>query len=203
MAGGTAAGQTSHHAMNQIIEDDSVKMMRLVEREFVDICEQYLLTENEVYESISLLKKCLTKSELKNIYASQNREIYIQSIILDAVQQIVNKRMIINNLRDEDIFWGMRILIEDAIDGEGIFDEKASLVGVSQVQTELLSKSNICDEQMAQIMQPVMQMNRTQLRTERTLRSMKRNNEETADKIYEIMSERELLKSELSNLLEE
>ena len=97
----------------------------------------------------------------------------------------------------------MRILIEDAIDGEGIFDEKASLVGVSQVQTELLSKSNICDEQMAQIMQPVMQMNRTQLRTERTLRSMKRNNEETADKIYEIMSERELLKSELSNLLEE
>ena len=203
MAGGTAAGQTSHHAMNQIIEDDSVKMMRLVEREFVDICEQYLLTENEVYESISLLKKCLTKSELKNIYASQNREIYIQSIILDAVQQIVNKRMIINNLRDEDIFWGMRIIIEDAIDGEGIFDEKASLVGVSQVQTELLSKSNICDEQMAQIMQPVMQMNRTQLRTERTLRSMKRNNEETADKIYEIMSERELLKSELSNLLEE
>ena len=203
MAGGTAAGQTSHLAMNQIIEDDSVKMMRLVEREFVDICEQYLLTENEVYESISLLKKCLTKSELKNIYASQNREIYIQSIILDAVQQIVNKRMIINNLRDEDIFWGMRILIEDAIDGEGIFDEKASLVGVSQVQTELLSKSNICDEQMAQIMQPVMQMNRTQLRTERTLRSMKRNNEETADKIYEIMSERELLKSELSNLLEE
>ena len=66
VAGGTAAGQITHNALDNVIEDDSVKMMRIVEQEFVSICEQYLLTENEVYSCLPLLKDRLTQKELKN-----------------------------------------------------------------------------------------------------------------------------------------
>ncbi|MCM1497598.1 MAG: hypothetical protein NC124_03940 [Clostridium sp.] len=202
-AGGTAAGQVAHSALDNVIEDDSVKMMKIVEQEFVTICEQYLLTENEVYACLPLLKDRLTKKELKNIYASCNRELYVQSIILDCVHPILSKRMIIDNVQDEDIFLGMQMLIEDAVDGEGIFDERACTVSTAQIQNGLLVNSNIREDQVMQIMQPVMQINKTHMKAERTLRSMKRSDEDMQGQMVSIMQERENLKSELDKLLEE
>ena len=202
VAGGMTVGQVTHSALDNMIEDDTIKIMRIVEREFVTICEQYLLTENEVYACMPLLKDRLTKKELKNIFASSNRELYAQSIILECVRPILNRRMVINNLKNDDIFLGIRMLIEDAIDGEGIFDENAAIANMVQIQNELLQNSNIKEEQVMQIMQPVMQMNKTQMRAERALRSMKRGNEDMEYQMNAIQSERDLLKQELDKLLE-
>ncbi|MDY4079128.1 MAG: hypothetical protein SOY42_10165 [Clostridium sp.] len=203
VAGGTAAGQATHSALDNVIEDDAVKMMHIVEQEFVSIYKHYLLTENEVYSCLPLLKDKLTKKELKNIYASNNRKVYVQSLILECVHPILSKRMYINNIKDEDIFWGVRMLIEDAIDSKGIFDENVNKVGIDQIQSELLANSNIRKDQVMCIMQPVIQMNKTQMRAERTLQSMKRSNEYMREQMDSIMDERETLKQELDKLLEE
>ncbi len=202
VAGGTVAGQVTHSAMDNVIEDDAVKLMRILEHEFVAICEQYLLTENEVYACLPLLKERLTKKELKNIYASSNRELYVQSIILDCVRPILSKRIIIDNVKDEDILLGIRMLIEDAIEGEGIFGENANAVGMAQIQNELLANTNIREEQVMQIVQPVLQMNKIQIKSERLLKNMKRNNEDMQDQMNEIMTERDNLKKKLDKLLE-
>ena len=53
---------------------------------------------------------------------------------------------------------------------------------------------------MMQIMQPVMQINRTQTKAERMMQSMKRSNEDFYYKRECIINERELLKRELENL---
>lgn len=203
MAGGTAAGEITHRALDEVIEDDAVKMMRLVEREFVLICERYLMTENEVYSVMPLLKERLTANEIKNIYASDNRELHIQSIIMECINPILNKRKIISSMNKDDIFLGIRLLIEDAIDGVGIFDESATVAYIGDIQEQLLTNTNIKEEQVLQIMQPVLQMNKTQLKVERTMQSMKRSNEDMQYKRSCIMEERVCLKSELSTLLEE
>lgn len=201
VAGGTAAGQITHNALDNVIEDDSVKMMRIVEQEFVSICEQYLLTENEVYSCLPLLKDRLTQKELKNIYASSNRELYAQSIILQCIKPVISKRMYINNVRDEDILFGVRMLIEDAVDSKGIFDDSADAAPITEIQNQLLSEMNIKEEQVMQIMQPVMEMNKVQLKAERTLQSMKRSNEDMKYQIKEIFDEREKLKQELREMM--
>lgn len=61
IAGGTTAGTVTHSALDSVIEDDAVVMMRVVEQEFATICERYLLTENEVYLCLETLKKRLDK----------------------------------------------------------------------------------------------------------------------------------------------
>lgn len=200
VAGGTAAGQISHNALDEIIEDDAVKMMRIVEQEFVAICERYLLSENEVHVCLPMLKERLTRKELKNIFASDNRELYVQSIIMDCVNPVLRNREFVKTLRGDDILFGVRMLMEDAIDGVGIFGEDAVVPGVTDIQNGLLANTNVKEEQVMQIMQPVMQINTTQMKAERMMQSMKRNNEDFCYKQECILNERELLKRELESL---
>ena len=61
----------------------------------------------------------------------------------------------------------------------------------------------VAEEQMGQIIQPVIQMNRTQMRAERVMQSMKRHNEDMSYKRETILEERECLKNELKDLLED
>ena len=200
VAGGTAAGQISYNAMDEIIEDDAIKMMRIVEQEFVTICEQYLLSENEVHACLPMLKERLSKKELKNIFASENRELYVQSLIMECVNTVLRNREFLKALNEDDILLGVRMLMEDAIEGVGIFGEETAVLGVTDVQNGLLENTNVKEEQMMQIMQPVMQINRTQTKAERMMQSMKRRNEDFYYKRECIINERELLKRELENL---
>ena len=177
--GGATAGTVTHSALDGMIEDDTVFMMRIAEQEFAAICEQYLLTENEVYLCLEMLKKRLDKKELKNIFSSSNRELYVQSIIMKCVDPVLKKREYIKEFDSEDVFWGMRMLIEDAVDGEGIFDKNAYAPSMAEVKENLLQNTNVKDEQINMIMQPVVRMNKTQMRVERTMRTIKRDNEET------------------------
>lgn len=201
--GGATAGTVTHSALDGMIEDDTVFMMRIAEQEFAAICEQYLLTENEVYLCLEMLKKCLDKKELKNIFSSSNRELYVQSIIMKCVDPVLKKREYIKEFDSEDVFWGMRMLIEDAVDGEGIFDKNAYAPSMAEVKENLLQNTNVKDEQINMIMQPVVRMNKTQMRVERTMRTIKRDNEETEDKMNEIQTERMGLKEELNKIMEE
>ena len=201
--GGATAGTVTHSALDGMIEDDTVFMMRIAEQEFAAICEQYLLTENEVYLCLEMLKKRLDKKELKNIFSSSNRELYVQSIIMKCVDPVLKKREYIKEFDSEDVFWGMRMLIEDAVDGEGIFDKNAYAPSMAEVKESLLQNTNVKDEQIKMIMQPVVRMNKTQMRVERTMRTIKRDNEETEDKMNEIQTERMGLKEELNKIMEE
>lgn len=164
--GGATAGTVTHSALDGMIEDDTVFMMRIAEQEFAAICEQYLLTENEVYLCLEMLKKRLDKKELKNIFSSSNRELYVQSIIMKCVDPVLKKREYIKEFDSEDVFWGMRMLIEDAVDGEGIFDKNAYAPSMAEVKENLLQNTNVKDEQINMIMQPVVRMNKTQMRVE-------------------------------------
>lgn len=202
IAGGTMAGSLTHEALDAVIEDDSKEMLRLVEEEFIEICKQYILVEDEVEEALSRLKEQLTSEEMKNIFASDQRSLYIQSIIMECVNPTLSRRVVIENVREEDILLGLRILIEDAINGEGIFGKDEIVPSISQMKTSLLQNSNVRDEQLSQIMQPVLKMNKTQKKVEITLNSMKRSNDNSYKSMKEIKLERQILKNELQRIME-
>lgn len=201
MTGGTVTGQATKTVLDELIEDDAVKILWIVECEFASICEQYLLTENEVHEALTLLKEKLTKSVLRDIYASDNQELYAQKIILDCINPILHKRQYINDIRQQDMMKAVRFLMEDAIEGTGVFDNREILPSYMDIQQHIPKEMNIQENQIHQIMQPVLQMNRTQQRTERTLVNMKRNNEDTHFIRKQLYEERQEYQKELELLL--
>lgn len=119
---GAVTSEVVHSGLDAVIEDDATAMLRIVENEFTTICEQYLLTENEVYDSLGLLKEKLTKDEIKNIYASRNRSLYVQSVIMPCVNPVLSRRMHVACPDEDMLLSGIRTLLEDAVDGIGIFD---------------------------------------------------------------------------------
>ncbi len=201
VACGTVAGNATKGVMDNVIEDDSVKMMRIVEQEFVDLSERFVLTENEVYKCLSILKDKLTKDEIKNIHASKNRELYVQSLIMECINPIIAMRIHIDKINADDIMMGARLLMEDAIDGAGIFDESGFGEEIEELRKDFNIISDISDEQLIQSMVPVIKMNDTLKREENILRRMKRNNEETEQKLNKIIDERQALKKNLEDYM--
>lgn len=98
---------------------------------------------------------------------------------------------------------GIRTLLEDAVDGIGIFDATVTTPLQTEIQQHLLESTNIREEQLPQLMKPVMQMNRTQTRIERSMIIMKRSNEDTQYELDILREERNAYKDELKKLLEE
>ena len=102
---------------------------------------------------------------------------------------------------DDEILMGIRGVLEDAIDGIGIFSGEENLPSVTDIKNTLLAGRNVKEEQVVQIMRPVVQMNKTQCRVEKELYTMKRNNEDAAYERSRLTEEREALKEELDHLL--
>ncbi len=200
---GSVSGEVVHSGLDMVIEDDSIAMLHIVETEFTSMCEQYLLTENEVYDSLGLLKERLTKNAIKDIYASRNRSLYVQSIILSCINPVLSRRIHVNCPDEDMLLAGIRTLLEDAIEGTGIFDNMVTAPLQTEIQQRLLSHTNIHEEQLSQIMRPVVQMNRVQMRAERSLVAMKRSNEDSQYELDNLRQERDNYKEELKNLLEE
>lgn len=200
VAGGAAAGSVTHSVLDQFVEDDAVAMLRIMETELEDLAAAYVLTEHEFYKVMDRLKVIITASVLKDMYASENRELFAQALLLQAIRPVIGLRSSIAMPSEDEILMGIRDVFEDAIDGIGMFSEEA-FPSVTEVRDTLLAGRNVKEEQVAQILQPVIRMNKIQCRMEKELYSMKRDNEDAARAQERLMEERGVLKEELEQLL--
>ncbi len=201
VAGGAAAGGVAHKVLDEFVEDDAAAMLRILERELEDLAGAYLLTEQEFYCVMDHLKTLITASALKDMYASENRSLFAQALLLQAIRPVIGGRSSIAMPTDDEILMGIRGVLEDAIDGIGIFSGEENLPSVTDIKNTLLAGRNVKEEQVVQIMRPVVQMNKTQCRVEKELYTMKRNNEDAAYERSRLTEEREALKEELDHLL--
>lgn len=200
ITGGTVAGHTTHTVLDSVIEDDSKKMLSIIEKCFISISEEYLLTQNEVEQCVDKLKTSITIEKLKDMYAIRNKESYAHSMVMGIVNPIIMNRAYVENISEDDILYGIRSLVEDAIDGTGLFDSSMAISNYSDFEKAVVQNSNIKEEQVTQIMAPVMKINNTQVRTEKALYNIKRSNEAFNQKMDEIHNERDNLKAELNEL---
>ncbi len=115
-AGGAAAGKVSGVVLDEFIEDDANKMVKIIEEAFTQLAEDYLLTKQEAEKIVDNLKEKLTGKTLKDMFASSQRMKFARNLIEPLVEQEVKKRKKIKIPTDVDMSRGLRVILEELSD---------------------------------------------------------------------------------------
>lgn len=114
--GGAAAGKVSGVVLNEFIEDDANKMVKIVEKVFTQLAEDYLLNKKEAENIIDKLKDKLTGKLLKDMFASSGRERFANNILEPLVEEEVKKRNVIKVPSVIEMSNGLREVLEELSD---------------------------------------------------------------------------------------
>lgn len=115
-AGGAAAGKVSGAVLNEFIEDDANKMVKIIEKVFTQLAEDYLLNKKEAENIIDKLKDKLTGKLLKDMFASSNRERFANDILEPLVEKEVKIRKLIKVPSVVEMSNGLREVLEELSD---------------------------------------------------------------------------------------
>lgn len=112
-AGGVVAGKISGTVLDEFIEDDANKMVKIIESVFIQLSEDYLLNKIEAEKIIDSLKDELTGNLLKNMFASSNRKEFAKNMLKPLIEQEVKNRKVIKLPTDIEMSKGLREVLED------------------------------------------------------------------------------------------
>lgn len=118
--GGSVAGKTSNSILSKFIEDDAEAIVRAIEKIFIELATDYLLTQREVEHVIDKLSELLNAKEIKNIHCSVNMNSCITELIMPLVERELQRREKIHELELNTMQYGLRLLLEDMSDAEEI-----------------------------------------------------------------------------------
>lgn len=90
--GGWAGGTASQKALDKLIEDDSVGLIKILNQEFARLAEEYLLSEEEVGIILDTLGTRMTANFLKDMYASSSPKDFAGDVIEDIVVHLISHR---------------------------------------------------------------------------------------------------------------
>lgn len=89
--GGTIGNKAASKATS-FIEDDAVEMIRIIEDNFKDLAIDYLLNKKEVENIVVSLGKKLSGNMLKDMFASDNKNLFAKNLLKPIVEFEVRKR---------------------------------------------------------------------------------------------------------------
>lgn len=113
---GSAAGKATNAAVGLFVEDDADALVRVIEREFQAIAEDYLLTKEEANTVSEDLSDVLTGETLKEMFTRAFQKDYAYSLLLPIVEKVVSKRAHIKLPSKMQINHGLRAVIEKLAD---------------------------------------------------------------------------------------
>ncbi len=116
IAGGSVAGKVSNKVLSEFIEDDAEEMVRIIEKVFTQMAEDYLLNQGEAENIIDHLKDDLTGAALKEMYSASNREEFAQQLLLQHIENEVQKRKKVSMPSQEEMEKGLRSVLEEMYD---------------------------------------------------------------------------------------
>ena len=124
IAGGITAGKVVNSAANQLIEDDSEKLLRITEIAFAKLCKEYLVSSKEAECIADRMTDALGENELKEMYQSINSMEYAYSILEPIFEEEVKNRKQIMLPSDEDMIKSLRNTLEELADEEEKIEEE-------------------------------------------------------------------------------
>ena len=89
---GGAAGYGAEKILGIFVKDDADKMMVIIESNFLQLAQDYLVNEEEAAHIVDALQKELDGDNLKDMFASENQNQYAQEMIEPLVIAEVSKR---------------------------------------------------------------------------------------------------------------
>lgn len=112
---GGAASLGTEVVLGIFIEDDAETMMKIIEMIFLQLSQDYLLSENEATHVADALTEILTGTTLENMFASQNQYMYAQKIIEPLIKNEIENREIIIPPTDTEMRTKLKTLLEGVV----------------------------------------------------------------------------------------
>ena len=197
--GGSAGAKITNTVIGNFIEDDAVKMVSILEKEFCKLAYEYMLTEEEIDIVLSDISSSLENGVLLDMFASNDRKQYANSFLRNLIERLIRGRCRIILPAESDFIMAIGRVIENAYSGTGIFSPKKSVDPVAigkQLTGQILPK-----EVAQKAWYATKQMNMTQMQGEMLLRKIAADEKNTRNKLNDIYQEREKMKQELKLLL--
>lgn len=114
---GTAAGEVSKAVTDVIIgEDDAEEMLRILEEEFTELAQEYLLNKNESENIASKLQNALDSSTLKDMYEASSRIEFCRELLIPIIENEIIKRKKISAPSYSDVVKGIKLALEEMAD---------------------------------------------------------------------------------------
>ena len=89
---GTGGAVVADKVTDYIVDDDAYEMYDIIEVQFAQYCEDYLVTEEEASNILEKLDVKLDKDAFKDMYQSKNRKKYAENLLLPLFENEVSKR---------------------------------------------------------------------------------------------------------------
>lgn len=127
MLGGTAAGKISGTVVDTFIEDDANEMIKIIESEFTEMANEYLLNQKEAEKSVDRLRDKLNGKTLKNMYSSSDRQKFARRLLTPIIERETACRQVIPALTENQMLISIREVLEEIADELGEMEDKKIL----------------------------------------------------------------------------
>ncbi len=117
-AAGGLAGKASNTLLDNFVKDDADTLVKIFEERFSTLAQDYLLSRKEAEKVADRLKDKLDGNTLKEMYASEDKTQFADTILADIIEQQVSKRKPIHLPSDEIIVKELREILENIADCE-------------------------------------------------------------------------------------
>lgn len=199
--GGTAGGAATNAVVGKFIEDDAVKMVRIIEEVFCNLAQEYMLTQEELDIVLEDLKRELSGEALLDMFASQDHTAFADGLVRGQIERRLRFRCRICLPPEAELTQGMGRLIEHAEQGTGIFATGTS----AQVDPVEIGRTLTGQEFSKHAAQTAWyatkQMNLAQTQAEGRLRKMVYGEKAYRENLEMLRSKRVTKKEELNKLL--
>lgn len=111
--GGALASEASSCVLDEFIEDDANKMIKIIQEVFTKLAKDYLISEKEAKKIVDQLADKLTGSLLKDMYASDNRQTFANNLLIDYFEKTSKTRSHIKLPNAEQMKKSLRMYLED------------------------------------------------------------------------------------------
>lgn len=112
-AGGSKAQSVTKAALDTFIEEDADEMVRILEKVFADVANEYLINKKEATTAIDKLKNIIDGSILKDMYASSSRGSFARNLIEPIIEKIAYERKKIILPTDEQLLDKLNEIFEE------------------------------------------------------------------------------------------
>lgn len=113
---GAAAGKVVDTVVGSFVEDDADEMVRIIQQEFGNLAQDYLLNQKEGEKVADRLKEKLDGKKLQDMFASSDRRAYARNLLIPMIEDEVKNRKKIAAVSNDRIAKSMRYILEKIAD---------------------------------------------------------------------------------------
>lgn len=101
---GKVGSSASTKITNRFINDDSIEMIKILEKAIEKSANDYLLNKNETEKVIDALQEKLGDKALKDMYASKDRKKFAKEFVNKIVEEIIKNRKVVMKPNNEETY---------------------------------------------------------------------------------------------------